>query len=396
MNFPLIALIAWLCGCVFTTLGAFFLSIHFCFTRKTVPSPLLPGISVLKPLKGIDADSRANLESFFRIQYPRFELIFCVACSTDPAVALVEELLRENPLVSARLFFGEMPAGANPKICNMLGGYYAAQFETIVISDSNIRVKPSYLTQLYAEFVGHDLVSSVVMGKGSRNFVGRMEELFLGGFYARPMVLTQYIRRPCVMGKSMMFIRSKMEGVGDLKSLAPYLAEDYMAGEKFLAAGYGVAVSHVPVMQQVGAPTLKAFWSRHLRWGRIRKTYAKPIFMIEPLLTNAVLSGLLGAFALSHFTKLSFFAALLIHLTVWCALDLFSLFVGGCKIRISLVPAWLAREILHLPLWVHIGLGSQIQWKGAKWRLSADGRLLSPSVPLTHVGQAEKSDAASA
>ena len=336
---------------------------------------LEPGISLLKPLKGVDAATRRNLESFFWLSYPKFELLFCVAEEGDPAVALVRELLAAYPEVNARLFVGEIHAGANPKINNLLSGYGAARYEIVLVSDSNIRVLPGYLSEMMSGFAGQQMISSVVVGQEATSFTGSLEEIFLGGFYARAMVLSLQIGTPCMMGKSMMFRREAMERVGGLAALSPYLAEDFMAGELFRKAGYPISISPYVVSQVIGSPRLGEFWRRHVRWGRIRKVHAPLLFLVEPFFTNLPVGAAFFSLAAAHLTPLPAFTAAAAYVAAWLAFDALSLVAGGGRLSVTFPLQSLARELLHLPLWVHIASGNEIRWKSGRWRLGRDGRL---------------------
>ncbi|KAG0347066.1 hypothetical protein BG004_000176, partial [Podila humilis] len=63
----------------------------------------VPGVSIIRPLRGIDCNMYENLASSFRQDYPMFEIIFSVAQPNDPAIAVVKDLMKKYPKVDARI-----------------------------------------------------------------------------------------------------------------------------------------------------------------------------------------------------------------------------------------------------------------------------------------------------
>ena len=56
-----------------------------------------PPVTIFKPLKGLDEELEENLRSFFRLDYPTYQLLFCVADADDPAIEVVQKLLASFP-----------------------------------------------------------------------------------------------------------------------------------------------------------------------------------------------------------------------------------------------------------------------------------------------------------
>ena len=74
-----------------------------------------PPVTICKPLKGVDEGLEENLRSFFRLDYPTFQLLFCVAEADDPAIAVVNRLLAEFPDHDAQADRGLSDLRAQPE-----------------------------------------------------------------------------------------------------------------------------------------------------------------------------------------------------------------------------------------------------------------------------------------
>ena len=342
-------------------------------------------ISILKPVKGVDEGIRENLLSFFSLDYPSYELIFSVASRNDPAVVLIQDLIDAHPHISSQLILGDVEIGPNPKVNNLILGYERARYDWVLISDSNIRATPDYLKRNVAQLEpGVGMVTSVVSGQNARLLGGQLEATILNTFYLRAMVLSAKLGKPCVLGKSMLFQKSTAARFGGIRSLAPFLAEDYMAGEAMRRLGLRIVLATDPVCQHIGNYTFKSFWLRHLRWGRIRKAQVPLVLLIEPFL-GAMVSGICGAYFFGHVFDVSPVLFIFFHLSFWSICDFTlmwkmsqfqtSLKSQPPKLSSFLAVFWFIRELLALPLWVGIVSGSSVNWRGQKLRLQSGGIL---------------------
>ncbi len=106
-----------------------------------------PPVTIFKPLKGLDEELELNLRSFFQLDYPCYQLLFCVADANDPAIEVVQQLQREFPDHDSRLIVGCPAFGLNPKVESLAAMEPHRKHDVILISDSNVRVRPSYLRE---------------------------------------------------------------------------------------------------------------------------------------------------------------------------------------------------------------------------------------------------------
>src|SRR5215472_9790830 len=139
-----------------------------------------PPVSLVRPLCGIDNYAAETLRSTFELDYPRCEILFCVADKADPVLPLVKALIAAYPAVAARLLIGDDRVSANPKLNNVVKGWRAAAHDWIVIADSNVLMPRDYIQRLFASWrADTGLVASPPIGSRPQGFWAEIECAFL-------------------------------------------------------------------------------------------------------------------------------------------------------------------------------------------------------------------------
>src|SRR6185312_8683292 len=80
------------------------------------PEPsFTPPVSILKPIRGLDPDAWDNLVSFCRLDYPEYEILFCVDADDRAILSLLNRLIATFPERSIRVLHGSGRVATNDK-----------------------------------------------------------------------------------------------------------------------------------------------------------------------------------------------------------------------------------------------------------------------------------------
>ena len=349
-------------------------SVFWVTRRRRVGAEHTPPVTIYKPLKGLDEGLEANLRSFFHLDYPTFQLLFCVADPADPAAALVGRLLREYPEQDARLVVGCPAFGLNPKIESLAAMEVHRRHDTILISDSNVRVRPSYLRETagYLAEPGVGLVTNLFAGVDEEHSGAAIENLQLNGTVAAGVALASVLRITCVVGKSMLMPVRVLEAIGGFASVRNLLAEDQAIGVKVRKAGYGIRLSHHVVDNVNRHRSFRWFLNRHSRWYKIRRRLALGTFLVEPAL-NLTTVGLV--WALSGDSDIAW-GGLVVLVGLGVARDAIQTRrLRGDWPRLPHLLLSPVKDLFLLPVWFDALLNRRIEWRGHQFVIGRFTRL---------------------
>ncbi len=337
-------------------------------------------VTVLKPLKGVDDELEANLESFCRQTHPQYELLLGVADKFDPALPIARRVAARHPEQSIRIVVGQCPTGLNPKVRTLRALLRSARYEALLISDSNIRASEHYLATIAAELedpqVG--LVSNPIIGNGDATVGSALESLQQNSYVIHGLALANFVgKHPCVVGKSMLLRRSALSQIGGLGKFADILAEDYLMGRAISRAGYRVVTSPSAITTINRSWTLGGLWHRHLRWSQIRRTLGTPGYLLELLLLPQIWLSLAAASAafMNGPNPAVPRAAIITACGMACAITWLSELVATLRWsgQRSLSSLWVVHVILRQPAqlicWFVAWFKSDVTWRGHHLRI---------------------------
>jgi ceramide glucosyltransferase len=322
-----------------------------------------PGVSLVRPVCGIDNFCEETLASSFRLGYPRYEVVFCAARINDAVVPLVRRLISENPHVPARLLIGDDEETSNPKLNNCIKGWDAARYPWIVLADSNVLMPVDYIERLMASWrPDTGLVCSPPLGSSPANFWAGVECAYLNAFQATWQYVADALGTGFAQGKTMLWRRDILENGGGIRALGSELAED-AAGTKIIRnQGLRVRLVDRPFEQPLGRRSLREVWSRQVRWARLRRS-TFPVCFAPELFTGAILPMLAGAYAALHY-GVDWVLVVALIATLWYLPQILLSYRLGWYLSWTTPFALLLRDLLHLMVWLDAWLTDDFVWRG--------------------------------
>jgi len=338
--------------------------------------PEFPPVSVLKPVHGMEAQLRENLESFFRQDYPSYEILFAADEEDDAALSLVREISTRYPEVPCRILVTGKPPWPNPPAYCFYRMAEVASHQVLVTSDSDVEVAPNYLREVVAPMLDRKvgMVTCVYRGKNAAGFwagltaIGMSVEMTAGVLVANLLEGMKFGLGPTIAVK-----KEAVQKIGGYQVLGDYFANDFMIGNLVDKVGYRVVLSEHVIDHVVSQKNFHKMWENQLRWAKSTR-YSRPKGHFGSGLIFAIPYGLIGLAAgiLLGMPVLgwSLFGAAVLNRVV----ESWVVGWGVVRDRVALAQFWLypLRDLLGFIVWAASYTGAKTAWRDSRYELRGD------------------------
>ncbi len=327
-----------------------------------------PPISNLKPIRGLDPDAYENFASFCRQDYPEFELVFCVGTTDDPVLPIIEKLQRDFPERRIRVLFGTGRIASNDKVAKLARLASEAEYEHLVISDSDVRVRPDYLRSIVAPLADPKVgaVTCLYVSTCQKTFADNLHTVgMVSDFYAGVLVAKQLEGLKFALGPTIATTRTRLSEFGGYETLENRPADDLLVGRLIAEKGYEIELSPHIIETVFDYESMRELLHKRMRWlvvmrhmrprGHIGLLFAQALpwslaaIAIHPSLAIAL--GYLG----------TYFA---LRLAMIWTIGIWGLKQPGLWKNASLIVAW---DGLAFVLWLASFARNTIRWRGGEY-----------------------------
>jgi ceramide glucosyltransferase len=341
----------------------------------------LPPVTIFKPVHGMEERLEQNLGSFFRQDYPDYEVIIGARASNDPAISIAERLRMRYPEVKSRILISGPPPWPNAKVFTLDKMIALSRNDFFVISDSDVRVGQDFLRNVIPPLFDRKLglVSCLYRGDPANDFWSLLEALGMSVEMPSGVVMADMLEGiRFALGPAVALRRDALEAIGGIRTTADYYSDDYVLGNKIWAAGYKVIFSHYFIHHVLTPRPFIRTLGDQLRWMKSTR-HSRPMGHVGTGLTFAMpfgLLGLLAAVALGEpLLGVVFFAAAYLNRVIQ------SMVVGWWLLRDrrALLLAWLypLRDLQGFSVWLASFLSRDFFWRGEMYRFTDEGRIVA-------------------
>jgi ceramide glucosyltransferase len=360
-------------------------------TRPLTSPGYTPPVSHLKPIRGLDPDAYENFASFCRQDYPEYEIVFCVGDASEPALPTIQRLIRDFPKCQIRVLIGSGRVATNDKVAKLARLTAEAKYETVVISDSDVRVQPDYSRSVVAGLadpkVGAVTCFYVPVPSEEKTFVQRVQSVgMLSDFYAGILVARQLDGVKFALGPTIATTRKHLAGFGGYAAIENRPADDLLVGRLIAEQGYEVELLNYSIQTVSDFQSLRDLFLKRLRWTVVMRImrpwghlgliftlglpWALAAIFVQP--TPEVAFGYLAAY-------FAFRIAMMEAIGRW------GLKQPGIYKKLWLLPVW---DLLAACIWLASFTRNSIRWRDGYYYIR-NGELV-PVDPTAAIRAAEK------
>lgn len=335
-----------------------------------------PPVTILKPVCGLEKDLAQNLKSACTQDYPRFQVVCSVQSSSDSALPLLRQIERDFP-DRMTVVIDHRDPGPNRKVGNLAGALAQARYDIVVISDSDIRVRPDYLKRITGPLsdpqVGY--VCTLYRAVAAERWYEKLEALTLNADFV-PGVVFAYMTRssPFCLGASVAFRKSDLAATGGIEALAGYLAEDYELGRRISALKKRMVLIPESVETTIDLKSVREWWKHQVTWDQKTRA-ARPYGFAATILTRAVpFAAVFTVLRGADGTGLVVLGAALLVRALTAVL-IIRWGLGDRESMISKAFLLPVRDIAALASWAAALLKKRVAWRDRVFELAPGGRL---------------------
>ena len=340
----------------------------------------LPPVTILKPVHGAEPQLEQTLESFFRQDYPQFEIIFGARSRDNEALPVVEKLCAKYPNIRTQIVISGDPSWPNAKVFSLAKMIASCDNEYLIISDSDVLVGPDFLRNVLPPLLEAKtgLVTCLYQGIPEKSFWSRLEALGMSvEMPAGVMVAEMVDGMRFALGAAMAVRRDAIEAIGGIRETADFYSDDFVLGNRIADAGYKVVLSHYKVGHVLAVRSLRRTFGDQLRWMKSTR-FSRPWGHVGSGLTYAVPFGLLALLlGLGHPQEIV--AGVALFALAWLNRSLLAMMVGWGILRdrrcLWLCCLYPLRDLLGFCTWAASFAGNTFLWRGEPYQFGEDGRI---------------------
>ena len=342
---------------------------------RALPHPnLRRGVTIVKPVYGLEPQLEENLRSFCAQNHPGVQVLFGVQRANDPAIPTIERVIAAMPERDCRLIVDETVRSGNPKMANVASMLPYARYDILAISDADMRVDERYAGIIASAFDDERVGAATCLYAGvpaESNAPSLLAAMHIDQVFAPSVLVATMFGPPrFCFGSTMAVRRDVFAAIGGIDALAGHLADDYTLGRLVSEAGYRVELSRYVVQNVVHERDARSVFAHELRW-------ARTIRMVQP-----------AGYAFSFVTYALPFSAL--YFMVAPGLPSLTLFIYVAALRWCVhassraalhndrtTRGWLlpVRDVMSLAVWLWSLFGRTVKWRERQSTVAKDGTI---------------------